>query len=179
VRFETVGNKTDFWRIAKIAAAICISVTVGYQFQPLIADNSDAVNTVVTIFSILAGFLIAVITLIAEPTLKIAGNWQELQLMKSTINRKLFRQKLLFFFYLATLGASLATFLIPDGCDVAQRWAESIFLALATFVFLASFELPGSLMRIQMERYDAALEETKPAVLRNALEAARREDTSK
>tara|TARA_B100001093_G_scaffold462893_1_gene478502 strand:+ start:247 stop:402 length:156 start_codon:yes stop_codon:yes gene_type:complete len=49
-----------------------VSGVIGYHFQPLISNNPDAVNTVVTIFSILAGFLIAVITFIAEPTLKVA-----------------------------------------------------------------------------------------------------------
>ena len=57
---------TDWWRIGKLVAAIGVSAAVGYWFQPLVAKNKDAVNTVVTIFSILAGFLIAVITLIAQ-----------------------------------------------------------------------------------------------------------------
>lgn len=46
------------------------------------------------------------------------------------------------------------------------------FLGLATFVFLASFELPGSLMRLQMERYEAEMEATKPKVLKDAALAA-------
>lgn len=59
------GNR-DWWRLGKLAGAVIVSAAVGYFFQPMVAHNTDAVNTVVTIFSILAGFLIAVITLIAE-----------------------------------------------------------------------------------------------------------------
>ncbi len=165
-------TKFDWWRLCKLAVAIVVSITVGYLFQPMIAHNTDAVNTVVTIFSILAGFLIAVITLIAEPTLKQAKNWQELQLMKKTVQRKLFRQKLLFFLYLLTLGIALGTFLVPDNEAELQRWLETIFLGLATFVFLASFDLPGSLMRIQMERYEAEMDVTKPQILKDAAKAA-------
>ena len=44
-----------------------LGVAFGYRFQPMVSNNA---NTVVTIFSILAGFLIAVITFIAEPTLQ-------------------------------------------------------------------------------------------------------------
>jgi hypothetical protein len=145
---------------------------VGYYFQPMVAHNADAVNTVVTIFSILAGFLIAVITLIAEPVLKQAKDWTELQAMKKTVERKLFRQKLLFFLYLVTLGVALGTFLVPDTQPCVQKWLEVGFLGLATFVFLASFELPGSLMRLQMERYEAEMEATKPKALKDAAAAA-------
>ncbi|MFA8384163.1 MAG: hypothetical protein ACEPO2_00945 [Pelagibaca sp.] len=152
--------------------AIAVSAAVGYLFQPMVANNTDAVNTVVTIFSILAGFLIAVITLIAEPTLKQAKNWQELQLMKTTVQRKLFRQKLLFFLYLITLGVALGTFLVPDDQAQLLLWLERGFLGLATFVFLASFDLPGSLMKIQMERYEAEMDATKPQVLKDAAKAA-------
>jgi len=165
------GNQ-DWWRIGKLAGAIVVSGAVGYLFQPMVAHNTNAVNTVVTIFSILAGFLIAVITLIAEPTLKQAKNWQELQLMKKTVQRKLFRQKLLFFLYLITLGVALGTFLVPDAQAELRRWLETVFLGLATFVFLASFDLPGSLMKIQMERYEAEMDATKPQVLKDAAKAA-------
>lgn len=165
-------SQTDWWRLGKLAVAIGVSGAVGYYFQPMVANNTDAVNTVVTIFSILAGFLIAVITLIAEPTLKQAKNWQELQLMKQTVQRKLFRQKLLFFLYLITLGVALGTFLVPDAQAELRRWLETVFLGLATFVFLASFDLPGSLMRIQMERYEAEMDATKPQVLKDAAKAA-------
>ena len=166
------SSNRDWWRIGKIVGTIALSVAVGYLFQPMVTQNSDAVNTVVTIFSILAGFLIAVITLITEPTLKQAKNWQELQLMKRTVHRKMFRHKMLFFFYLITLGAALATFLVPTGHNELRQWVEVAFLGLATFVFLASFDLPGSLMKIQMERYEAELESTKPQILKDATKAA-------
>lgn len=169
---ERLSAKTDWWRLVKIGVAIAVSVFVGYQFQPMVANNTDAVNTVVTIFSILAGFLIAVITFIAEPTLKQARNWQELQLMKDTIRRQLFRQKILFFLYLLTLGIALAMFLTPQTMYEVLRWMQMIFLGLATFVFLASFTLPSSLMKIQLERYEAVLDDSKPQAIKDAKEKA-------
>lgn len=148
----------------------------------MVADNTDAVNTVVTIFSILAGFLIAVITFVAEPTLQQARTWDELQRMKKTVRRKLNRQQLLFFLYLLTLGVALAMFLTPPDMLTVLKWLQIAFLGLATFVFLASFSLPGSLMKIQMERYEAALEDSRPKVLSDAKKAAeqakRRSDQS-
>ena len=76
-----------------LLAGVAISAFIDVRFQPMISNNSDAVNTVVTIFSILGGFLIAVITFIAEPTLKQAKNWDELQHMKATIRRRIFDRR--------------------------------------------------------------------------------------
>lgn len=66
----------------------------------------------------------------------------------------------------------MGTFLVPDAQVNLQRYLETAFLALATFVFLASFDLPGSLMKIQMDRYEAEMDATKPQVLKDAAEAA-------
>lgn len=165
-------RRTDWWRLTQLLVAIGVSCFIGYRFQPMVANNPDAVNTVVTIFSILAGFLIAVITFIAEPTMQKARTWEELQRMKITVRRKLIRQKLLFFLYLLTLGIALAMFLTPPTMLELLKWLQATFLGLATFVFLVSFSLPGSLMKIQMERYDATLEESQPKVITDAKKAA-------
>ncbi len=164
--------KVDWWRLGKLAFGSLVSAAVGYFFHPMVANNADAVNTVVTIFSILAGFLIAVITLIAEPTLKKARDWTELQAMKKTVKRRLYRQKLLFFLYLLTLGIALCMFLVPATQPTVKAGLEMAFLGLATFVFLASFDLPSALMKIQMDRYEAELDHTKPQVLKDAVKAA-------
>lgn len=169
-----IAYRIDWWRLIKLTCALGVSAFIGYRFQPMVSNNPDAVNTVVTIFSILAGFLIAVITFIAEPTLRAAKNWEELQRMKETVRRKLFRQNMLFFLYLLTLGIALAMYLTPPASLEVLKWLQVVFLGLATFVFLASFSLPGSLMKIQMERYEAALEETRPKVVTDAKKAAKK-----
>lgn len=172
MQFRRSEGKVDWQRISTTIFAVGVSIFVGFRFQPMVSNNPDAVNTVVTIFSILAGFLIAVITFIAEPTLKRARDWQQLQLMKSTIRRQLFRQKMLFYLYLITLGIALAMFLTPQSYTDLLKHLQTAFLSLATFVFLASFTLPGSLMKIQMERYEAALDENKPQALKDAINKA-------
>jgi len=171
---KNVVLEIDWWRMVKLILALAISAFIGWRFQPMVSNNPDAVNTVVTIFSILAGFLIAVITFIAEPTLQAAKNWEELQKMKETVRRKLFRQKILFFLYLLTLGIALAMYLTPLTSCMILQCLQTAFLGLATFVFLASFSLPGSLMKIQMDRYEAALEGTRPKVVTDAKNAAKR-----
>jgi len=157
----------DWRRLAGLGLCMLLSALAGYFGQPLIAKNTDAINTVVTVFSILAGFLIALITLIAEPALHEAKDWKALQLYKSTLRRKLQRHQMLFYLYLITLGAALALFLVPESRVVLREWMERTFLALAVLVFLLSFALPSALSRLQMERYQAALDELKPSVLKD------------
>lgn len=165
-------KRVDWWRVTLLLAAIVVSGFVGYHFHPMLANNPDAVNVVVTIFSVLAGFLIAVITFITEPALRQAKDWRELQRMKKTIRRKLFRQKALFILYLLTLGTALVMYLTPAEAVEVLMWLRAVFLGLATFVFIASFSLPYSLIRVQMERYEAALEETRPKVITEAKKVA-------
>lgn len=167
-------KQIDFKRMILLFIAFCVSAYIGYQFQPMISNNPNAVNTVVTIFSILAGFLIAVITFIAEPTLRAAKNWEELEKMKETVQRQLVRQQLLFLLYLLTLGIALAMYLTPPASVDVLKCLQGFFLFLATFVFLVSLTLPSSLMRIQMERYEAALEETRPEVIKQAKQVAKK-----
>jgi hypothetical protein len=163
---RTEIGRIAWGRIAALLSALLFSGAIGVLCQPYISNNKDAINTIVTIFSILAGFLIAVITFIAEPALAQAKSWQELQKLKPTIEKRLLRQKLLFFLYLATLGLALAMFLVPDCQRGVLIWFERVFLSLATFIFLVSFTLPGSLMKIQMERYEAVLDKTAPNSLK-------------
>lgn len=167
MQIEGRETRRDWTRIAMGAGAVAMSAYVAYEFQPAISGNTDAINTVVTIFSILAGFLIAVITLITDPILQQAKSWEELQLMKATLRRKLLRQRLLFFFYLLTLAAALGIFMVPEARADIRWWLETAFLFLATFVFLASFTLPGSLMKVQMDRYEAALDARRPNALKS------------
>lgn len=157
MRVEREKNPVAISRLLGLATLAVISAVIGYFGQPLITENRDAVNTVVTVFSILAGFLIAVITFVAEPIIKGAKDWKELQLRKPEVRAKLWRHRVLFYLYLSTLGLALAMFLVPRGYDSVLFVLEVFFLSMATFVFLLSFTLPKSLMDLQLARYDEEL----------------------
>lgn len=150
-------------RLIGLACLLLLSILSGYYLQPRISGNKDAINTIVTIFSILAGFLIAVITFIGDPGLR---GWKDLQLDKRAAQAKLSRHRMLFHLYLFTLALALAMFLVPDTFEKLQLWLERFFVGSATFVFFASFTLPRSLSALQMERYESALSEQLPDVLK-------------
>lgn len=163
----------DWVRVALLAAAAGLSLGGGYYLYPLVSGNKDAVNAIITVFSILAGFLIAVTTLLTEPVLKAATTWSELQTMRSTLQRKFRRYQLLFFLYLLCLGLAIAMYVIPQALAPIRIALEYTFTSLSIFVFLCSLFLPKSLMQAQMERYDATLKDKAPQVLVRAM----RDDT--
>lgn len=151
-------------RVAGLLLLVGISCAGGYLLQPLISGNKDAINTVVTVFSILAGFLIAVITFVGDPG---TSGWRELQGGKREVKAKLRRHRWLFYMYLITLGLALAMFIMPDGFVQTIIWLERFFVGFALFVFLASFSLPNSLSQLQMDKYEAALEGRSPQFLKD------------
>jgi len=170
LKIEGQESKIDWLRLATLVASMVLSGVCGYFFQPLISGNEQAINTIVTIFSILAGFLIAVITFIAEPTIRSATSWKDLQLNKRNVRNRIFRYQLLFYLYLGTLGLAFGMFLLPDKYIHAILWLERGFIGLSMFVFISSFKLPGSLMELQMAHYEAKLKEKRPMTLNDQTE---------
>lgn len=166
--------KTNWRRVTLLVIAVACSAIASYLLKPTLANNKDAINTVVTIFSILAGFLIAVISFVSEPVLKRTEDWQELVAMKRTIKAKLRRHNALFYFYLLTLALAIALHVTPQENEAIRPWLEYAFIFLASFVFLASFSLPSSLAQIQMDRYEAALTKSRPPVVSAALETLKK-----
>jgi hypothetical protein len=167
-----VGSRAlsiDWTQVGLLLTAVALAALGGYFLQPLVTKNEAAINTVVTIFSILAGFLIAVITFIVEPALNGQKDWRELQANKRNVYSQLTRHRLLFYCYLFTLALALAMFLVPDTMPTLSLWLERVFVGLSIFVLMASFRLPGSLMNLQMARYQAELDEKTPQVVKDAL----------
>jgi hypothetical protein len=150
---------TPNWKaIGYVGISIAIGCIGGYIGQPLVHHNEGAVNVIVTLFSVLAGFLVAILTLVGDPTVFTGRAWRVQESARTKMRRRLIQQKYLFFVYLATLGTVFITTLIPKEYGSAIIWCERVYLAIAILGFLISFRLPGTLMQIQVERYDAMIE---------------------
>lgn len=157
-----MSNKAtiDWFRIGKFCCTAAISGAAGWFGQPLLHDNSDAIQIIVNVFSILAGFLIAIMTLLGEPSLFRGRTWRSDAVKQSNIYNRLTRHKWLFILYLLILGlvftVSLITKTYPDMPLVV--WIERLYLGFATMAFLMSLELPQKLMKLQLDRYDELIE---------------------
>jgi hypothetical protein len=82
---------------------------VGFCYgQPLIHENELAINVIVTVFSILAGFLVAIMSIMGEPGVFLSRTWRASELNRKNVVNRLIRQKWMFYLYLVTLGLILA-----------------------------------------------------------------------
>ena len=130
----------------------------GWFGQPWIHDNDRAINIIVTMFSILAGFLVAIMTIVGDPSSFGRRGWKSHELGQKAVFQRLARQKWLFGLYLITLGLIFVESLISKAYPIVGIWMERLYLGLSVTAFLISLRLPGVLMKIQMERHDEAIE---------------------
>lgn len=149
-------------RLAFGVFALCVGVAVGWLGQTLVHNNADATNVIVTVFSILAGFLIAVFAILGDPVGLSTGNWMVADAHRTEIERRLIRKQLLFLLYLITLGLVFAAVLLKDSVPGAMvMWIERIYLACAVAGFILSLGLPSSLLQLHRDRLDGAVEERR------------------
>lgn len=146
---------------SKVRIGVLASVLAGlssYYGQPLIHGNDQAINIIVTVFSVLAGFLVAIIAIVGDPVLLPPGSWRAAELEREKLNRRLIRHKWLFTLYLLTLALVFFALLFKNKSPYLAEWLERAFLFFGVFAFALSMALPGSLMKVQRERIDAVIE---------------------
>lgn len=132
-----------------------------YLARPYIHGNQDAVNIITTIFSILAGFLIAIITVLGDPSSLPKGSWRVARLGSDLTYNRLTRKKWLFLIYIITLVFVFIGTLIKGKHPVLEFYIEIIYTFLSICAFIASLMLPSALMKLQQERIEQEILERK------------------
>lgn len=138
--------------------ALILAGLVSFYGQPFVHGNDQAINIIVTVFSVLAGFLVAIIAIVGDPVLLPPGTWRAAELERDKLNKRLVRHKWLFTLYLVTLALVFLAFLFKDKSPILTLWLERAFLFFGVFAFALSMSLPSSLMKVQRERIDAVIE---------------------
>ncbi len=153
-----MSYQVDYAKIKYAAAVILYSGAGAYFGQPLIHGNDNAINIIVTVFSILAGFLVAIITIIGDPSSLPSGGWQRARLGSEVLYNRLTRHRLLFLLYLTTLLLIFVASLIKGKVIFLDTWIERIYLFFSIAAFSLSFQLPTSLMNLHKERIEHEIE---------------------
>lgn len=148
------GGRFSLRRAATGLGVVLIGACGAYVVQPLAHGNDDVINIIATIFSILAGFLVAIITLVGDPSSLPKGSWRIAQLASKRTKRRLVRNYWLFMCYLVALVLTLATLLIGKLGGTVLLVFEYLYLFFAIVGFLFSFFLPAHLMKMQKERIE-------------------------
>ncbi len=132
-------QQVDRKKVLLTIAIILWGLLITYFLQPYIHKNQDAINIIVTVFSVLAGFLVAVITLVGDPSTLPQGSWRAARLGSTLTYNRLTRKKWLFILYLLTLTLIFITVLIKGKHPELELWLERIYLFLAICAFILSF----------------------------------------
>jgi hypothetical protein len=151
-------------RLSILGFSICAGIAGAVYGQPLIHNNETAVNVIVTVFSIFAGFLVAIMTIMGDPGAFSGRSWRANELNRGTVYNRLIRQKWMFILYLTTLGLIFAASLIKNILPDFLVWIERIYLGAAITAFILSLGLPSSLMEIQLARHDELIESKRRQV---------------
>ena len=148
----------DWRKVIFMALAISFSLAFSKTGQPLIHGNQPAIDVIVTVFSILAGFLAAIIAIIGDPASMPKGSWRVAEAKMPSIEDKINKQKWLFTGYLVTLGLIFVSLLAAKANVRISAFLEHVYLFLSSVAFIYSLKLPGFLSRIQRERVNEEIE---------------------
>jgi hypothetical protein len=158
-------------RILYFVAVAAAGVAAYLYGGDLIHENKEATEVIVLVFPILAGFLIAIMTIVGDPTAFGSGSWRSVEMARDATFNSLARQKWLFLLYLITVLGAFAAALLKKTCPYATEIIERVYFGAAVSAFLMSLSLPGALMKIQLERHDLMIAR-KRAEAAEAAEAA-------
>lgn len=131
------------------------------------AEKSDwALRILATALSILAGILLAVITLLGDPRSLYPGSWRVASAHRRQIRRALNRFAMLFWLYLGVIALALTTAVLDayetTALDVRRiSWVKHVALSLGIVALLWSFSLPSTIRRAQLARLDREVERRK------------------
>lgn len=139
-------------RIVYGVVSALIGAAAGYFGRDWIVGNQEAVNLIATIFSVLAGFLVAVMALVADERMVQSRGSRYRYLETKNIRSKLTRHKLLFQLYLVVMLLAFAATLKLGLPSCVSDVLYCAMLGLAVFAFLVSFGLPSQITAEYMRK---------------------------
>ncbi|MEO9337275.1 hypothetical protein ABFT80_07555 [Mesorhizobium sp. SB112] len=155
-------RKISYGRILYAIFGIIISAFLGYYFSDRLENKADALSYIATVFSILAGVIIAIISILGEPTMILESSWRKDFIAARETQRKLHRHTDIFILYVILL-AFLFVFSLSQQNDKYYKYIQFVCFFLTCFSFWISLSLPSSLKEIQKKRMEDAISAKKTA----------------
>lgn len=140
------------WFVAGVAASSALS----WQFAQSLPNSPDVLSMIATVFSILAAALIAIISILGDPSMLQDQSWRHNTVSSQETQRKLHRQTNLFIGYLLILCLLLG-FMLTDKDSVWFVWVQRATFFSVGVGFWQSLSLPATLKAIQRKRLEDAI----------------------
>jgi hypothetical protein len=144
-------------RLVWAAFAVACGSLSAFYVQPIIHNNADANNLTVTVFTVFAGVVIALLTVIGDPALMPGHNWRSAEFAYRRADNQLIIQASLFFLYLFVIFLFLACYVLkglpfhPFTSRLEMR-LEAVYCFFSAVSFVISFSLPLTMLRLQRKR---------------------------
>ena len=97
------NTEHDYKRFAFLCFAALVGIGCSLLFYPFVKDNGDYAETVVSVFSILSGFIIAIITILGDSSIIFSGSWRVAEKQIKIIKVRMIKQQFVFLVYLITI----------------------------------------------------------------------------
>ncbi|MBB6011892.1 hypothetical protein HNR59_001237 [Aquamicrobium lusatiense] len=146
---------------AYILASAALGAWAAVKVGPLLVGSPAALAGITSVFSILAGVLVAVISIIGDPSMLLTGNWRLGHEHAKDIQVRIGNYAHLVFVYVINLILVLACTVIQENKIACHDWPFSILAGVTVFALLMSLPLPYSLMSIQKERMEEEIKRRK------------------
>lgn len=151
-----------------ILGSVILSADAAYLGQPLIRDNPEAIMIIATVMTVFAGFLVAIIAVLGDPTMIPRGSWRIAEVRHKQLETAVIRNTWLFYIYLTAIGLLFLGVLVRKSPDTwlmlrVKDGLEFAYLFFASLAFLFTLRLPVALGKIQLARSDAEIEARRAA----------------
>jgi len=159
--------RTAIIRLATFLLCAAIAAAAAYYGEPLVRKNTDAILILTTVFTVFAGFLVAIIVILGDPGLAPDGSWRVVEVRRDSVESQLIVHVWLFIAYLLSIGFLFAGVLVREADTVPEFvkvWVDRTYLFLGVLSFLMTFGLAKSMIRFQLARYDAEIKRRRESV---------------
>lgn len=153
-------------KVVFILTCALLSGFAAYYGQPLASGNSDAITIIVTVMTVFAGFLVAIISILGDPAMIPKGSWTMAEARHKKLESIIIRHTTLFYLYLIAIAFLFGGVLIDKEPNAAvsakiKSYIEYASLFFGVFSFLLTLALPKILGDIQMARSEAEIEQRR------------------
>jgi amino acid permease len=152
--------------LIRFVLILVLSALLGYVGQPFVHGNEKAIDLIINVFAILAGFLIAIMTLFSDMRFDEDANWRQLQVREQLQGQKYSKHSMLFYTYLAVLICVFVVVLLNNKPEYQDgnliKLFEHAYLCLACISVFYSMFLPSRLIQSRKEELKKLMDKKKP-----------------
>lgn len=151
--------KISYLRVGTLIVCAVAAAVVAYYGEPHVKKNADAILILTTVFTVFAGFLVAIIAVLGDPTMLPEGNWRLAEGRREKLESQLIVHVWLFVAYLLAIAFLFAGVMIRDATvpELIKVWVNRASLFLGVLSFMFTFGLAKSMLTFQMARLEAEI----------------------